>query len=67
VPNQVASEAIHTENPGLFFVFYISPKADGLDKVTPACNRARGGPFSFAMVGGGSEAGLYRRWIGHAR
>jgi hypothetical protein len=26
----------HTEAPGTFFVFYVAPKADGLDKVTEA-------------------------------
>jgi hypothetical protein len=33
---QVATQAIHTEDPGMFFVFYVAPKADGLDKVTAA-------------------------------
>ena len=33
---QVAEEAIHTADPSLFFIFFISPNAAGLDKVNAA-------------------------------
>jgi hypothetical protein len=33
---EVDTEAIHTESPGLFTIFYISPTAEGLDKVSAA-------------------------------
>src|SRR5580658_4124152 len=39
---QVAQEALHTEDPNLFFVFYICPTAEGLDKVNAAIAQAVG-------------------------
>jgi hypothetical protein len=33
---EVDEEAIHTEAPGTFWIFYICPKVDGLDKVNAA-------------------------------
>jgi hypothetical protein len=39
---QVAEETIHTEDPGMFFIFYISPDAEGLDKVNTAIREAIG-------------------------
>lgn len=37
---EVDEEAIHTQAPGTFWVFYICPKADGLDKVNAALGAA---------------------------
>ena len=33
---EVDEEAIHTEAPGTFWIYYICPRADGLDKVNAA-------------------------------
>jgi len=33
---EVDEEAIHTESPSMFYIVYITPTADGLDKVTAA-------------------------------
>jgi hypothetical protein len=37
---EVDVEAIHTQAPGTFWVLYISPTAEGLDKVTAALGDA---------------------------
>jgi hypothetical protein len=33
---EIDQEAIHTDNPGMFFIFYLAPNADGLDKMNAA-------------------------------
>lgn len=33
---EIDEESIHTEAPGLFFIFYLTPTADGLDKTSKA-------------------------------
>lgn len=33
---EIDTEAIHTDSPGLFFIFYLCPTADGLDKMNAA-------------------------------
>lgn len=40
VAYQVAEEAIHTQDPNWFFVFYLTPNAEGLDKVNAALSEA---------------------------
>ena len=52
---EVDTEAIHTDAPGTFFVFYIAPTAEGLDKVTAGLQAALkanplGGPAFESMV-----------------
>jgi hypothetical protein len=52
---QVAEETIHTEDPGMFFIFFITPNAEGLDKVNAALRAAIGanslaGPAFGSMV-----------------
>jgi hypothetical protein len=37
---QVAEQTIHTDDPDLFFIFYITPNAEGLDKVAAATREA---------------------------
>lgn len=39
---QVAEETIHTEDPGMFFVFFITTNAEGLDKANVALRDAIG-------------------------
>jgi len=52
---EVDTEAIHTEAPGTFWVFYTAANAEGLDKVTAALREALksnplGGPAFGSMV-----------------
>lgn len=52
---EVDTQAIHTEDPGTFFVFYIAANAEGLDKVNAALQAALkanplGGPAFGSMV-----------------
>ena len=37
---QIAEEGIHSMDPGQFFVYYLTPKAEGLDKVNAALSAA---------------------------
>jgi hypothetical protein len=37
---EIDVQAIHTEAPGTFWIFYIAPNAEGVDKVTAALNEA---------------------------
>ncbi len=36
VEYEIDTEAIHTEAPGTFYIFYLTPNADGLDKMNAA-------------------------------
>ncbi|HEY4974069.1 MAG TPA: hypothetical protein VII41_10695, partial [Steroidobacteraceae bacterium] len=40
VEYEVDEEAIHTQSPDTFWVFYITPTADGVDKVNAAIRAA---------------------------
>jgi hypothetical protein len=42
VAYQIAEEAIHTQDPNAFFLFYLTPDAAGLDKVNAALADALG-------------------------
>jgi hypothetical protein len=49
---QVAEQAIHTEDPSLFFIFYATAKAEGLDKVDAALRDAlRANPLAAPAFG----------------
>jgi hypothetical protein len=37
---QVAEESIHAQDPAMFFIFFISPNAEGLDKLNAALSAA---------------------------
>jgi hypothetical protein len=39
---QVAEQSVHTADPQLLFVFFITPRAEGLDKLNAALNEAFG-------------------------
>jgi hypothetical protein len=52
---QVAEETIHTQDPSMFFIFFITPNAEGLDKLNAALGAALGanplaGPAFGSMV-----------------
>ena len=52
VAYQIAEEAIHTQDPNLFYVFYLTPDAAGLDKVNAALSAALGkDPLAGAAFG----------------
>ena len=49
---EVDEEAIHTQAPGTFWVFYICPKVEGLDKVTAALGAAlKDQPLAGSAIG----------------
>ena len=49
---EVDEEAIHTQAPGTFWVFYICPKVEGLDKVNAALGAAlKEQPFAGSAIG----------------
>ncbi len=49
---EVDEEAIHTQAPGTFWVFYICPRAEGLDKVNAALGAAlKEQPFAGSAIG----------------
>jgi hypothetical protein len=49
---EVDVEAIHTEAPGTFWIFYISPTAEGVDKVTAALGEAlKAHPLTGSAIG----------------
>jgi hypothetical protein len=52
---EVDTEAVHTEAPGTFWIFYLTPTADGIDKFNAAVREAMkanplGGPAFDSMV-----------------
>jgi hypothetical protein len=52
---EIDTEAIHTESPDSFFIYYVAASAEGLDKVTAALQQSMksnplGGPAFGAMV-----------------
>jgi hypothetical protein len=52
---EIDTQAVHTEAPGTFYVFYIAPNAEGLDKVNAALRETMkanplGGPAIGSMV-----------------
>lgn len=64
---QVAEEAIHTADPAMFFIFYITPNSQGLDKTNAALRAALGenalaGPAFASMV----DASAHRDDLGRA-
>jgi len=49
---QIAEEAVHTEDPGMFFVFFITGNAEGLDKVNAALGEAvKANAFAIPALG----------------
>ncbi len=49
---EVDTEAIHTESPATFYIFYISPNAEGLDKVNAALQeRLKANPLGGTAFG----------------
>jgi hypothetical protein len=61
---EVDEEAIHTEAPGTFWVFYICPKADGLDKVNAALGAAlKEQPLTGSAIGSMVDFAAHRDYL----
>jgi hypothetical protein len=62
---QVATQSIHTQDPGLFFVFFITPNAEGLDKVNAGLGAALGAnPMAAPALGGMVNSAVHRDTLG---
>jgi len=66
VEYEIDTEAIHTETPGAFWIFYITQNAGGLDKATAALREALktnalAGPAFGAVV----DFSAHRDYLGH--
>jgi hypothetical protein len=62
---QVAEEAIHTADPDQFFVFFVTPKAEGLDKVNAGLAEAlHGNPLAGAALGSIDAPSAHRDDLG---
>ncbi len=49
---EIDTQAIHTEAPGTFYLFYITPNAEGLDKVNAALRETmKASPLGGAAIG----------------
>ena len=57
----VDTQAVHTETPATFFIFYITPNAEGLDKVTAALQEAlKASPLSGPAFGSMTDGSAHR-------
>jgi hypothetical protein len=62
---QVAVQAVHSQDPNLFFIFYITPNAAGLDKVSAALREAlAANPLAGDAFGGMVDFSVHRDEIG---
>jgi hypothetical protein len=65
---EVDTEAIHTESPGTFEVVYVSPTADGLDKVNAAIQAViKAQPLSGAAFGSMVDSSGHRDELSRAK
>lgn len=61
---EVDTEAIHSEDPGMFALVYVSPTADGLDKVQAAVrNSVKDHPLSGQAFGSLTEDSGHRDYL----
>jgi hypothetical protein len=61
VEYDVDTQAVHTETPATFFIFYITPNAEGLDKVTAALTEAlKASPLSGPAFGSMTDGSAHR-------
>lgn len=61
VEYDIDTQAVHTEAPGTFFIFYITPAAEGLDKVTAALTEAlKASPLSGPAFGSMTDGSAHR-------
>lgn len=61
---EIDTEAVHTEAPGTFWVFFITPNAEGLDKANAAIReRQKENPLSGEAFGSVTESSAHRDYI----
>jgi hypothetical protein len=61
VEYDIDTQAVHTESPGIFFIFYITPNAEGLDKVSAALQDAlKASPLSGPAFGSMTDGSAHR-------
>jgi hypothetical protein len=61
---EIDTEAIHTEAPGSFWVFYIAANADGLDKVNAALReRMKSNPLGGPAFGSMTDFSAHRDYL----
>ncbi len=59
-------EAIHTETPGTFWVFYVVASAEGIDKTEATLNEAfRANPLAELAVGSIVDFTAHRDFLAH--
>jgi hypothetical protein len=64
---QVAEENVHTQDPSLFFIFFITPNAAGIDKVSAALGAAVAEqPLFPAAFGAMVDYSAHRDYLGRA-
>jgi hypothetical protein len=63
---EVDTQAIHTQAPGTFWVFYITQSADGLDKVNAALDAAlKGNTLAGPAFGSMVDFSAHRDYLAH--
>lgn len=61
---EIDTEAIHTEAPGTFWIFYIAANADGLDKVSAAVQAAvKANPLALAAFDSMIDSSAHRDYL----
>ncbi len=61
---EVDTEAIHSDAPGTFWIFYLAPKADGLDKVNAALQDAlKANPLAGPAFGSVVDFTVHRDYL----
>jgi hypothetical protein len=64
VEYEVDTEAIHTQAPGMFWIFYITPTAEGLDKVSAAIRETlKANPLSGPAFGSMMDDTAHRDFL----
>ena len=63
---EVDIEAVHTEAPGTFWVFWIAPTAEGVDKVNAALGEAlKASPLTEPALGSMLDSSAHRDYLAH--
>lgn len=61
---EVDTEAIHTESPDMFYIIYIVPNAESLDKVTAALQqRLKSNPLGGSAFGSMTDSSAHRDFL----
>jgi hypothetical protein len=64
VEYEVDTEAVHSDAPGLFFIFYLTPNAEGLDKVNMALRETlKSNPLGGSAFGSVVDYSAHRDYL----